>query len=340
MVEQREQDQFPPALRLHQLGVGYWVSQALYVTAKLGVADALAEGPRPAREIARDVDAHPDALHRLLRALASVDIFTEVEPGCFGLTPMGELLRGDVPGSMRALALTMELDWAAWEHLLYSVHTGRNAFERVHGEGFFAHLRRHPEKAAVFDEAMTGFVTAHGMAVAATYDFAPFGTVVDVGGGHGALMQAILSQQPHLRGVLFDQPAVIAGAEASLRRQGLDARCQCIGGDFFSAVPSGGDAYVLGSVLHDWDDEACLRILRNCRDAMPAHAKLLVIEMVIPEGDAPFFGKLLDLQMLVSFGGRERTATEYNKLLAGAGFRMLSVVQTQVPPSVIEAEPI
>lgn len=339
MIDPSGPEPMPPALRLHQLGVGYWVSQALYVAAKLGVADALVGGPRPVDDIAAAVGADPGALHRLLRALAGCGVFTEIAPRSFGLTDLGELLRSDVPGSMRALAMTMELDWRAWEHLLFSVRTGRNAFQEVHGEGFFAHLQRHPDKASVFDQAMTGFVTAYGMAVAAAYDFTPFRTLVDVGGGHGALLRVLLKGNPGLRGILFDQPAVVAGAARALEAAGLGDRCQCQGGDFFSAIPEGGDLYLLASILHDWDDEYSLTILKNCRRAISHHGRLLIIEMVIPEGDAPFFGKLLDLQMLVSFGGRERTAAEYEDLLVQAGFRLARIIPTHAPPSVLEAEP-
>lgn len=330
----------PPALRLHQLGIGYWISQALYVTAKLGVADVLARGPQPVEIIAETVGANTGALYRLLRALAGCEVFTETTPRCFSLTAIGELLRSDVPGSMRALAMTMELDWQAWGQMLHSVRTGHNAFAHVHGEGFFAHLQQHTDKAMIFDQAMTGFVMAHGVAVAAAYDFSPFTTVVDVGGGHGALISAILTAHPSVQGVLFDLPSVIPGAEQALAVNGLNSRCRCIGGDFFTAVPVGGDAYVLGSILHDWDDTHSLALLRNCRQAIADQGRLLIVEMVIPEGDTPFFGKLLDLQMLVSFGGRERTASEYTQLLAQAGFQLNRILPTQALPSVLEAVPV
>ena len=325
--------------RLHQIGAGYWVSQALYVAAKLGVSDALADGPRPVEELAAIVGADAGALFRLLRALAGYGLFTQTTPRCFGLTELGQIMRSDVPGSMRALAMRIEWDWRTWEHMLYSVRTGRTAFEHIYGESFFEHLQRHPERAAVFDEAMTVYVKAHGVAVASAYDFSPFGTIVDVGGGHGAMMQAILLRYPRARGVLFDLPRVIVGAREAIDRAGLSARCRCVGGDFFAGVPNGEDGYLLSSILHDWDHQRSLTILRNCRRAMPEHARLLIVEMVIPEGDEPFFGKLVDLQMLVTLGGLERTAKEYQQLLVEAGFELIRIIPTQSPASLLEAAP-
>jgi hypothetical protein len=204
----------------------------------------------------------------------------------------------------------------------------------------FDYFARHPEADRVFNEAMIGWTTQVAGAVAGTYDFSPFGTVVDVGGGYGTLLAAILQRNPNTRGVLFDQPHVVADAEGFLTTAGVADRCARVGGDFFAAVPAGGDAYVLSQILHDWDDERCVTILGQCRRAMPNHGKLLVVELVLPEGEEPFFGKWLDLHMLVMAGGRERTAAEYDALFRAAGFALARVIPTPPGPSVVEAAPI
>lgn len=330
-----------PTAALDQMISGHWVAQAIYVAAKLGVADHLGDGPRAVGELARAVGADPGALYRLLRALASHGVFTEVAPQCFALTPIGAYLRSGVPGSLRALALTVnELDWRAWGHMLHSLRTGEPAFAQVHGMNPFEYFQRHPEVGAMFDEAMTAFVTEHGLAVAAAYDFTPFAEVVDVGGGHGALMSAVLRASPATRGVIVDLPSVVAGAKQRIEAAGLASRCDCVAGDFFVSVPAGADAYVLASIIHDWDDERGVAILGSCRRAIGEHGKLLLVEMVLPPGDAPFAGKWLDLEILVCFGGRERTAAEYETLLSRAGFRLTRIVPTHTPSSVVEAVPV
>lgn len=331
----------PPPVVLLGLIDGFFVPRAIHIVAELGVADYLADGAKSAEDLARAVGAHPSALHRLLRALASVGVFTEVEPRCFALTPVGEFLRTDIPGSLRPLARMIgEHHWNVWGALMHSVTTGQPAYPRVHGLGFFDYVQRHPDKGRIFDEAMTGYVSQSSVAVAAACDFTRFKSIVDVGGGHGALMAAMLKASPLAGGTIFDLPGVVPGARERMEAAGLSDRCQCVGGDFFAAVPAGGDAYTLASILHDWDDERCAVILRNCRRVMTGHEMLLLVEMVIPPGDAPFFGKLLDLEMLVSFGGRERTEAEYGELLGRAGFRLARVTPTATPASVIEAIPI
>lgn len=328
----------PPPVALHQLMSGHWVSQAISVVAKLSVADHFANGPCSVDELARNVGAHPGALYRLLRALASVGVFTEVAPQHFALTPIGAYLQTGIPGSLRGLALTVtELDWDAWGRMLYSVTTGGVAFEHVHGMSAFAYFERHPEVGRTFDEAMTGFVAENGLAVVTAYDFAPFPTIVDVGGGHGELMIAILKASPTTRGVISERPSVVEVAKRRIGAAALSSRCDCVPGDFFVSVPAGGDAYILASIIHDWDEERSVAILKSCHRVMADHAKLLLVEMVIPPGDAPFFGKWLDLEMLVCFGGRERTAAEYQTLLAAAGFRLTRIVPTHTPSSIIEA---
>ncbi len=330
----------PPSAVLMQMITGFWVSSAIYVAAKLKLADRIGDVSISVDELALSVGAHPGSLYRLLRALASVGVFTEVEPRRFALTPIGNCLKSG-PGSLRAFSIVgREIGWEPWGQLLHSVRTGETAFGHLHEMGYFEYLKQNPEHARLFDEAMTGFVTMNGLAVAAAYDFTPFSTIVDVGGGHGALVETILKQNNQARAIVFDRPEVVEVAKNKLASAEFANRCECIGGDFFASIPSGGDAYLLASVLHDWDDEKSLAILRNCRRAMSTKAKLLLVEMVIPQGDVSFFGKLLDLNMLVNFGGRERTEQEYRKLLSDAGFQLSRIVPTRTPSSLIEARPV
>lgn len=324
-----------------QMITGAWVAQAVYVAAKLGLADRLVDGPRRTEDLAVATGSHPPSLARLLRALASVGVFTEIAPATFALTPLADLLRSDTPDSLRALAIVDNEElYQAWGDLLGSIRTGQPAFERHFGMPVFAYFAAHPEVDRVFNEAMTSYTGRLAEAVPAVYDFSAFRTIVDVGGSYGTLLAAILQCTPGARGVLFDQPHVIAAAEAHLAAVGVTERCTTVGGDFFTAVPAGGDAYLLSQVLHDWDDERAATILRQCRRVMPAHGKLLIVEIVIPPGDAPSFGKWLDLHMLAIPGGRERTAEEYATLLNDAGFAFTRAVPTLPGPSVVEAVPV
>jgi O-methyltransferase/methyltransferase family protein len=338
-TEHNLQEITPPATLLQMLG-SYIVSQAIYVAARLGVADHLTDGPKAIKELAESVGAHSGALYRLMCALASIGIFTEVEPQHFALTPIGAGLQTGTPGSLRALALHVgDVKWEVWGHMFHSVKTGETAFQHVHGMGYFDYLQRHPHKGRIFDEAMTGLVSQSITAVIAAYDFTSFSKVVDVGGGHGALMTAILKASSQTMGVIFDLPSVVERAKKNIEVTELSSRCECIGGDFFISVPTGGDAYIMASIIHDWDDERSITILKNCRRIMSGREKLLLMEMVIPPGDAPFFGKLLDLEMLVSLGGRERTEVEYRDLLAVSGFQLTRIVPTHALLSIIEASP-
>ena len=331
----------PPQVALIQMLTGYWVSQALYVAAKLGVADLLVDGPRSVEDLAKATLTDPPSLRRVLRALASSGVFTEAGPGVFALTPLAGLLRTGTADSMNALAMMYaEEQYSAWGNVLHSVRTGEPAFDHKFGMSYFSYLAQHPEADAVFNEAMTGWTMQLVSAVVDTYDFSPFKTVIDVGGSYGTLLAGILRSNQTAQGILFDQPHVVTAAKEHLAQANLAARCQTVGGDFFVEVPAGGDAYVLAQILHDWTDERCGVILRHCRRAMHAHAKLLVIELVLPDGEKPFFGKWLDLHMLVLAGARERTASEYAGLLRAAGFELTSVTATRAGPSVVEAIPI
>lgn len=329
----------PPQAALFQMIVGCWVSQMISIVARLGIADLLAGGPRGGAELARAAGTDADALRRVLRALAGLGIFAEGDPGVFELTPTAEYLRAGVPGSLRAMAVMVGEDWhyRTWGQALHSLRTGQTTFTHVFNEEPFDYLARRPDEAATFHEAMTGFSAAGNPAVAAAYDFSGGVTVVDVGGGHGSLLADILEANPEARGILFDQPHVVAGARPHLEARGVAGRCELVGGDFFETVPRGGDFYLVKHVIHDWAEEQALRILRNCHRAMDAGSRLLLVEHVIEPGNGPSFGKLLDVEMLIFAGGRERTGEEYRALLAAAGFELTNVIPAQCTLSLIEA---
>lgn len=317
----------PPSVELLTMITGHWRAQAIHAAAKLGIADVLRDGPKSAAAIAAAVGAHPGALSRLLRALASVGVFTQGKDGRFDLTPMAELLRSDKEGTLRSLALSIcGAQYAAWASALYSVQTGRPAFDHVYGLPFFEHLAKDPEASKAFNDAMTNQSRMAHSAVAASFDFSQFKRIVDVGGGNGALLELILQNNPEVTGVLFDQPHVVEGARERLAGTEVASRCEIVGGSFFEAVPSGGDAYLMAMVIHDWDDEQACQILKNCRRVMGPEARLLLSELVIPPGNSAFFGKLLDLDMLVNLGGKERTEAEYRDLLRASGFHLNDIV--------------
>ena len=322
------------------------MTQLIHVAATLGVADLMCDGPKHSHELAASLKVDPEALYRVLRALASIGIFEEADPGCFALTTQAEPLRRDVPGSLRASAILYGEPWfwRACGDLLHSVRTGQPAFDHVHGESLFAYLDHAADAAAIFNDHQTNMTRQDASAVVSAYGFRDCTRVVDVGGGHGTLTAAILRACPWTTAVLFDQPAVIAGAKRRLHVEGATGRYTCIAGDFFESIPEGGDVYVLKDIVHDWEDDRATVILRNCRRAMAhtlaAGAKLLVVEKVIPPGNAPFPGKLTDITMLLVTGGRERTAKEYEALLNEAGFALTRIVPTSSPASVIEAVPV
>lgn len=316
-------------------------AQAVCAAAELGIADVLAGGPCTVEEIAERVQADPDAIGRLMRLLASRGIFAH-KRGRYALTPMAEALRTDAPMSMRAMArLTGSKEhWEHWGHLVDTVRTGEPFVPKLRGMSLFDYMARNPALGAVFNDAMT---SVSNMAIPPTmlaYDFSRFESVIDVGGGHGAFLAAILGQAPGARGLLFDLPEVVADAAPTLAVAGVLDRCEIRGGSFFDGVPSGFDAYVLKTVVHDWPRHEALRILRNVRAAMPPHGTLLLVEMVIPDDESPHPGKLLDLDMMLTNGGRERTAAEYDRLLADAGLRLARLVPTMTPLTLLEAVPV
>jgi hypothetical protein len=326
-----------------QMLTAKWVSASLSVVAELGIADLLAKGDKTADELADAVSAHGPSLYRVLRALASVGVFAETEGRRFTLTPLAVCLRSNVPNSVREFARFIAIPAASrsWDHLMHSVKTGETGLRKAFDvKNAFDYLRTHPEEAAIFDGAMTDNSRRSAPAVAEAYDFGRFHKLVDIAGGHGLLLATILQRFAGLEGVLFDLPEVIAGAENTLAPYRLDDRCKIIGGDFFQSVPYGADAYILKHIIHDWDDERALAILRNIRKAIEPSGRLLIVEVLIAPGNEPSYGKLLDLEMLVIPGGRERTADEYRDLFTGAGFKLEEIHETTAPTSIIEGVPV
>ena len=332
-------DGLPPRAAVSQLATGYWVSQAVRAMAVLDLADHLASGPRTVDDLAEETGAHAPSLARLLRTLGVLGLCERDDAGRVRLTALGDAMRSDVPDSARAFVLFITAPWVerGWEELPHAVRTGEPTFPRVHGVGFWDYLAAHPEDGALFDAAMSGGASARAEALRAVRDLSSVGTVVDVGGGQGRLLATLLAAVPGLRGVLVDRPEVVAGADAVLRAAGVADRCEIVGGDFFTAVPPGGDVYVLAQIVHDWPDAEALAILRACHRAMAPGARLWIVEQVIQPGDAYDRGKLLDLLMLVLFGAQERTAEEYRALLEAAGFGQIAVHPTDTPYSVVEA---
>jgi hypothetical protein len=319
---------------------GYWLSQMVFVVARLGVADVLAKGSQTAEVIARRVGAQAPFLRRVLRALASVGVFAEGAGGRFRLTPLAQTLRSDRPDSLRSFALMMVDDYnrQAWGELEHAVTTGGSPFEKCFGMPIFAYLQHHPDKERTFSASMASISGTENAAVARAYPFGEIGQLVDVGGAHGHLLATILGRHRKLRGVLYDQPQVVAGAAQSgfLKAPAVRKRCEVVGGSFFESVPTGADGYIMKYILHDWDDEKSLRILNNCREAMAPGGRVLVVDHVIPAGNAGDWGKQLDINMMVLTGGQERTREQFRDLFAHAGLRLKRVVPTDSPLSILE----
>lgn len=329
------------AAQVNRLAIGAALAQAVHAAARFGVADELASGPRAVGEIASAVGAHEETLYRLMRALATAGVFEELDGRRFGLTPLGDLLRADAEGSIRnwALAIGLPLYRDAWTLLPDSVRSGRSAFETLHGRTLFEHFGDHPEDARVFDAMMSASVRRLVGPILRAYDFGRFGTVVDVGGGRGDLLAAILTAHPGVRGVLYDLPHVVKDAEPMLA--GFGDRVSCAAGDFLDAVPSGGDVYVLSHIVHDWDDERAVRILANCRTAMGDGGRVVLAEWVVPDepGGDRALAAWTDLSMLVMTpGGRQRTRNGFGRLLRRAGLRPARIVPTESECALIEAE--
>lgn len=329
-----------PSPRQKLLGMitSYWTAQAIHVAAKLKLADLFKNGPKAAAELATATNTNPQALYRLLRALSSVEIFAENADGKFSMTPIAECLL-EQPGSQWAVAMMMgDEHFRSWGDLLYSVQTGKPAFDHVFGKPIFDYLSEHAEQAKIFDAAMTGFHGPETEAMIGAYDYAGVNTLVDIGGGNGTVLKAVLSKHPAMKGILYDLPGVIERAKNNLAE--VAPRCQTIAGSFFESAPPGGDAYQMRHIIHDWTDEQCHTILGHVRKVIPKTGRLLVIEMVVEPGNAYQPAKWLDLNMLVLPGGRERTEAEYREIYARAGFRLERVVPTPTEVSVIEGRPV
>jgi hypothetical protein len=329
----------PPHAQLIQMAAASWVAAVVYAAAKLSLADHLAAGARSAAELAGPTGTHPPSLHRLMRTLAGLGILTERDGQRFALTPLGEALKADAPGSARAtlIAFCGPAFWRSWEEIIYSLQTGKPGFDKAVGMPVFDYLAQHPEEASYFSEAMVGFHGAEPPAVAKAYDFSTVKTLVDVGGATGNMLAAILSAHAAPRGILFDRAHVVHEAPALLAARGVAERVTIEPGDFFQGVPAGGDAYLLSHIIHDWNEDQCLTILGHCRKAMKPDGRLLIVETVLPPGDTPHQGKVQDMVMLVVPGGQERTEAEYASLLDKAGFRINRVVPTDSVVSVVEA---
>lgn len=331
----------PPPIAVLELAMGSMVTQAIYVAAELRIAETLDTGPRTAAEIARTVNANPDAVHRLLRLLASYSIFKEQKDGRFALTPMAKALRADAPMSMRGLSVLMghPIHWEDWGHLLDSVRTGEPSLPKLRGMGAFDYLESNAEYGAVFYQGMGDLSNLETDPILAGYDFSRFRTIVDVGGGRGALIAAILQKTPKSRGVLFDSRAVDSGAETLLKEAGVAERCTIESGGLFDPVTPGADAYLLKHIVHDWPEDKVIEILSNVRRSIGPDGRLLLMEFVTPEGNGPHPAKLVDLWLMLLVGGKERTAKQYSDVLARSGFSLDRVVQTAATISIVEARP-
>ena len=325
-----------PSQDLLRMGFGFAVAQALHVAAELGIADLLHDGPRSTEELASATGTDPGALYRVLRFLSGEGVFREDSVGRFAQTELSDGLRVDAPDSPRDFIRMINSEaYIAWGQLLHSVRTGKTAFEHVFGAPRFDWLANHPDQAALFQRAMIALSQGANAEAAEAYDFTGCKRVVDVGGGHGQLLSAIVTRNPHLSGVLYDLAAGIAAAKTGVG--GPLPRCDLIAGDFFEGVPEGADVYIVKKVIHDWDDERAAQIFANCRRAMAPGGRVLVAETIVPSGNEPHPTKRMDLNMLVVTGGMERTEAQYERLFAHAGLRLVRVIPTRGTLSILEA---
>jgi hypothetical protein len=328
------------ALRLLRIAEGFSPARAVQLAAELGVADLLVDGPRTAEQLATATETHEGALYRLMRALAAVGLFTEVEHGRFGLTSLGELLREDHPQSLKFWVVFQGMFNGVYADSMHSIRTGEATVPEVFGRPLFDYLDEHPQHAAVFQAAMGQHSRVTGAALVDAYDFGAARLLVDLGGGDGSFLGTVLSAHTHMTGIVFDQPYAADAARKQIAASGLGDRCSFLGGDFLRDVPPGADVYMLKGVVHNWPDDQALMLLRNCRRAMEARdSRLLLIEWVVPPGDAFHPSKFIDLSMLMVYGGRERTEEEYVELLARADLRIDRIAGTASTLNVIEVLP-
>ena len=335
-------NQPPVPEQILQIITNFWTSRAVYVFSKLGIPDLLASGPKTADELASATKTHAPSLYRVLRALASTGFVSATADGRFAQTPLSEILVTDAPGSLRWFTISElgQEHYPAWGNLLHSVKTGEIAFDNFFGADVWKYFQQNPEDAAIFNNSMSGVTAATNEEILAVYDFSPFGTIVDIGGGHGGLITSILKANPNAKGILLDAPQVVEGARPRLEAAGLTDRCEAVGGDFFKAVPAGGDVYVMKWIIHDWNDELAITILKNVRNEIPRDGRVIIVDCVVPENNEPDFSKFFDLNMMVMTGGKERTEKEFAQLLNAAGFKLRRVIPTKVPTSIVEAEPV
>ena len=330
----------PPEAQIMRLSMGCFVSQAIYVAARLGIADLLTGEPATTANLAAKTETDERSLYRLLRSLASVGVFTETADKTFANTSTSETLLSDSPTSMRAMVLVIgdEAHWRVYADMMYSVQTGKPAWDHVHGEPIFPYLfQTNKELGDIFNQAMTSLSHGEIAAVLAAYDFSGVGTLADIAGGHGHLLGGIMQKYPSMKGVLFDLGVVLAGAPDMLASYGVADRVAMVEGDFFSEIPVVADAYIMKHIIHDWYDDNCEKILGNIRRSMPDDGRVLIVDSVIPPGNDPHPGKILDLEMLISPGGVERTAAEFETLLTNSGFKLNRIIPTQSPVSIVEA---
>jgi len=330
--------QNPPAhLGMLQILNGAHVAGAVSCLAQLGIPDLVEKGPKSAEELARQIGAQPEALYRLMRATACVGVLSEEPNGMFSETPLSAVLRSNAKPSLRGLAIMGGREWhgRGWSELDYSVRTGKQALEKIYGTHVFEFFKQRPEEAKIFNDAMTNLSTIDGPAVADAYDFGSISSIVDVAGGHGLLLATILQKNPRMRGTLYEEAHVIAGAPNGPLKPVMD-RCTLLSGDMFSSVPAGADAYLMKHIIHDWPDDMCIKLLKACRASVNADGKLLVVDCVIPPGNDFFPGKFLDLQMLIFPGGRERTEAQFRDLLAASGWKLNRIIPTAAMDSIVE----
>lgn len=331
-----------PTQQMMQILGGLWLARMVSVAAELGLADVIGDGRKTTDELAATTKTHAPSLGRLLRGLAGAGVFREDGPGAWTNTPLSKVLRSNVPGSLRYCAITSmgQEHYAAWGALAECVRTGQTGVKHVFGKEIWDYYREHERQAKNFDQFMVDFSEGVNAALLKAYDFSGIGHLIDVGGGHGGVIATILQKYPTLRGTLFDQPYVVEGAKRNLELHGVADRCDRVGGDFFESVLAGADAYLMKFIIHDWDDEKSLKILKNIRSAIAPSGKLLIVDIVIPEGNGADFGKLMDVNMLVMTGGLERTEAQFRELLAKSGFQLTRIVPTESPLSVVEAVPV
>ncbi len=327
--------------KLLQIFAAPWITQSVYVVCSLGIADILKDDEKDVEEISSLVSCNASSLYRILRCLASMGIFAETKPKTFKLTGTAQYLRADHPNSLRSLSMMLsdEWHWCSWGDVLHVVKTGEPAIKHLYGvDNTFNYLKHHPKSCKLFQDAMTNVSQSIHAEVVDVYDFSNFKKIVDVGGGFGALLSSILIRNPHMEGILFDLPHITKEAEKFITNQEFSNRCQTVAGNFFESIPITGDLYMMSHIIHDWDDEDCIQILKNIRKSISSEGRLIIIEAVIPSGNEPHFGKLLDLDMLIMYPkGRERTLEEFSHLFQVSGFKLNQIIPTNSHVSIIEA---